>query len=494
MTHGIGSQARAYKAPVAPSMWLENSEKRVMSVLPHNCPPSYASIVPAPDYTSVPVAGEELVELALRPPPYLTRTSTSTSHLASSVDIEQPANPPSTIRSAEPVNATPKSSNREQRFVSRVGSIELDLGPRNENTTPSFGLNGRVHGDVRIKKLSHVQSITLVLEGRAQVTAMQSGFPSAYAEQKLLHLPLTLYSTHSENGKEKAISSRTFPFEFTFPTHCNIDNVKNEEPARLPPTFHGSHPGADGSVRYRIRLHVVKSTFWPDETLVMTVNYLPKSYSLPETLLWPAISIMDAKRFGLENSKWKTTTALLLPSPHRHSLKEPSLLVSIPSTARAVANFCFQVNVTLRLPGFSSEDIDALIANPKRLAIQMLRKTTMNVNGQRSTKTVVLGLARCQQVEKELVQRCDERIVRGWFAAGTPRGETSWSAGDLIENKYFIRVVVTLWDDSTPIFKHEEPITMFTHSRTEFEDPSEVHDAPAINLLLASSVESHRQR
>ena len=338
---------------------------------------------------------------------------------------------------------------------------------------------------------------------------MQNGFPSGHSEHKLLHLPLTLYSTSSDKGKEKASSPRAFPFEYTFPTCSNVD--KAESLQRLPPTFHSSHPGMEGWVKYTVRVHVTKSAFWPRETLVMVVNYLRKSYSLPETLLWPAISIMDAKRFGLEsNSKWKTTKAKLLCCPRLDSFEEPSLSVSIPCTARAVAHYCFPVNVTLRLPGYSPEELDALIVDPSRLAIQMLRKTTMTVNGQKSAKTVLLGLSKRQQVEKELVRRRDERIVRGWFCAGIPEGEMSWSAGDIFENKashasgrvlklltvsqYFVCVVVTLDDNSAPIFKHEEPIGMFTHSRGQFEDPFEIHDAPATNLLLASSLGSHSQR
>jgi len=41
-----------------------------------------------------------------------------------------------------------------------------------------------------------------------------------------------------------------------------------------------------------------------------TVHYLPKSHPTPSALLWPRISLMDAKRFGLEcNGNWKTTEA-----------------------------------------------------------------------------------------------------------------------------------------------------------------------------------------
>jgi len=47
---------------------------------------------------------------------------------------------------------------------------------------------------------------------------------------------------------------------------------------------------------------------------------------------------------------------------------------------------------------------------------------------------------------------------------------------------------VKLEEKKPAIFQHEEPIEMFTHSRAEYENPFEIHDAPAYNLLLGSSL------
>lgn len=285
-----------------------------------------------------------------------------------------------------------------------------------------------------------------------------------------------------------------FPFELTFPEFASngVD--------LLPPTFRGVHPAVEGWIKYTVKVQVVKSGFWPRETLSAVVHYLPKFYlRSEESLLWPAISLMDAKRFGLAcNANWRTTTAKLLYDPFTSkglsNSSSPELSLSLTRTAQAVSNYCFPFNVTIRLPSYSSSELDAFVNDPKRLSIQLLRATTMTVNGQKSSQITSLGRARYQQVEKELVRGCDERIIRGGFKVGTPEGEASWRFGDLVENKYFVRITVSLEDKQPPIFKHDEPIEMFTHSREQFEDPFEAQDAPAYNILLASSLGNNRLR
>ncbi|KAG8804659.1 hypothetical protein FRC18_007032, partial [Serendipita sp. 400] len=172
---------------------------------------------------------------------------------------------------------------------------------------------------------------------------------------------------------------------------------------------------------------------------------------------------MDAKRFGLEsNDKWRTSSAHLLYTPSSSSssaskgrtIAPPELSVSIPRTAQAVAYSCFPVNVTVRLPGFSQEEMDAIVSNPERLSITMIKRTTLVANnggGQKSSHVVGIGSAQQQQIEKELVKRPgEERIVRVWFKAGTKYGEASWRINNLIEVQYFIRVVLSLQNGQQP--------------------------------------------
>ncbi|KAG8802767.1 hypothetical protein FRC17_006341 [Serendipita sp. 399] len=152
---------------------------------------------------------------------------------------------------------------------------------------------------------------------------------------------------------------------------------------------------------------------------------------------------MDAKRFGLEcNNKWKTSKAHILYDPEESSNPQhpgrallPELSVSIPSTAQAVANYCFPVNVTLRLPNHTEQQIEDLLADSTRFSVAMMKSITMTVNGQKSSQIINLARASRQQVERELVSSPTERIVRGGFQAGTNEGEASWKVGDLIETR-----------------------------------------------------------
>lgn len=136
-------------------------------------PPGYDFVMPSPDYSRNPnPLFEEVVEYSASPPPYLTRThSNSVSSRSSSsnfygLDIADEYRALETIygstsalpRVAPPIVNTPKTS-----YNYTSGSIELDLGqrPEEKRTIPSYGKNGIIKGVVKLKKLSHVQSVTL---------------------------------------------------------------------------------------------------------------------------------------------------------------------------------------------------------------------------------------------------------------------------------------------------------------------------------------------
>jgi hypothetical protein len=162
------------------------------------------------------------------------------------------------------------------------------------------------------------------------------------------------------------------------------------------------------------------------------IHYLPKFYLQPEALLWPRISLMDAKRFGFECDKWKTSKASINPSypttfPNPHL--QPELSLSIPRTAQAVANYCFPFNVRIRYPGATKDELCRLVN--EKINVQMIRVVTMVANGNKSSHLVSMGRARIQQIEKELVES-DERVIRGGFKGGVHEGEASWSAGQII--------------------------------------------------------------
>lgn len=159
------------------------------------------------------------------------------------------------------------------------------------------------------------------------------------------------------------------------------------------------------------------------------MHYLPKYYLRPEALLWPAISLMDAKRFGFQCDKWKTRQAVLLNAdPSLAADRQPELSIAIPHTAQAVAGKCFPINVTIRVPDASSEVLSHYL---DKLTIQIVKRVTMVANGSKSTQITSFGKLFPQQIERELVNN-DTRIWRGGIRGGILRGEASWSLSQIV--------------------------------------------------------------
>jgi hypothetical protein len=143
-----------------------------MSSLDCSGPPHYDVAVPSPEYSRNPDPSESLVESSLSPPPYFTRThSNPVSSRASGssfygIDIadeyralETIYGSTSSLRRVPPaIVDTPRTS-----YIFTSGNIELDLGARPEEnrTIPSYGKNGIIKGVVKVKKVSHVQAVTI---------------------------------------------------------------------------------------------------------------------------------------------------------------------------------------------------------------------------------------------------------------------------------------------------------------------------------------------
>jgi hypothetical protein len=141
-----------------------------MSSLDYSEPPHYDVAVPSPDYSRNPDPSESLVESSLSPPPDLTRTHSNSSRASGSnfygIDIADEYRALETIygstRSLPEVPPaivdTPRTS-----YVFTSGNIELDLGvrPEENRTIPSYGKNGIIKGLIKVKKMSHVQAVTV---------------------------------------------------------------------------------------------------------------------------------------------------------------------------------------------------------------------------------------------------------------------------------------------------------------------------------------------
>lgn len=159
---------------------------------------------------------------------------------------------------------------------------------------------------------------------------------------------------------------------------------------------------------------------------MVTVHYLPKYYLPPDALIWPEISLMDAKRFGFECSKWKVTHCpLLQPCPLKPRF-EPELCIAIPKTAQALSKTCSIINVQITAP---PELLDTYV---KRTSIQMIRKTTLTVMGEsHSSHSGVIAKGCIQQIESELAGP-NSRIIRAGVKGGVTEGEASWQVDNLI--------------------------------------------------------------
>ncbi|KAG8814047.1 hypothetical protein FRC17_001307 [Serendipita sp. 399] len=293
-------------------------------------PPSYAAALPSPDYSQAPLPSEEVVESSFHPPPYpLTRvgsnvpsvasssrtrtswlsdwlyehsigTATSVDSVSGEIPNEQAETASTAAMSARPSTASSSGTNTRISFISTIpptipetqeryryhsGSIELDLGPRPDpderststSTFPTYGAGGTVKGTVSLKKMSHVQGVVVAsaktppydqIEGRVQTTIMQAGLASGHSAQKILDLSKVLYTPPATDasktkGKLKEPPMSSFPFEFELP--ATADNSTDP----LPPTFRGVHPAMEGSIKYIIKITVIKSGLWPRETCVL---------------------------------------------------------------------------------------------------------------------------------------------------------------------------------------------------------------------------------
>jgi hypothetical protein len=140
-----------------------------MSSLNYNCPPTYATAFPSPDYSRDPNPTEQLVESSISPPPYVTEVSRITSIASTSSGSTYSdygseygsSRAGSSGHSYTPpaVPDTPRS-----RYVYTAGNVELDLGEREEgHAIPSYGRQGLIRGVVRLKRFSHVQSIVITV-------------------------------------------------------------------------------------------------------------------------------------------------------------------------------------------------------------------------------------------------------------------------------------------------------------------------------------------
>jgi len=146
---------------------------------------------------------------------------------------------------------------------------------------------------------------------------------------------------------------------------------------------------------------------------------------------------MDAKRFGFEDNKWKTSRAKLLNDDvSLPASQQPELSVVIPRTAQAVAGTCFPLNVTIRIPNASPAVLSHYL---DRLNVQIIKKSTVVAHGNKSSLVTSFGRLYPQQIEKELVES-DTRIWRGGVRGGTTHGEASWSAGQLFNVEVSIRL------------------------------------------------------
>jgi hypothetical protein len=156
---------------------------------------------------------------------------------------------------------------------------------------------------------------------------------------------------------------------------------------------------------------------------------------------------MDAKRFGFQCDKWRTSQAQLTASaattflqfPHllgagtgtgTHSTPSlPELSISIPRTAQAVASTCFPLNVTIRVPGASQELLDMYV---DKTTIQLIKVVTLSAAASKSAHGASLVRGRIQQIEKELVNT-DTRIIRAGVCGGVREGEAGWNVGNIID-------------------------------------------------------------
>ncbi|EKM82854.1 hypothetical protein AGABI1DRAFT_68854 [Agaricus bisporus var. burnettii JB137-S8] len=350
-------------------------------------------------------------------------------------------------------------------WIFETKHMRINLGPRLWKLhTPSYGLNGRIEGTIRLSK--DVETVTMTLEGRIRVTTIsQRSTLSADTVLTLVSQTATIYDAQ----KAESSAEEDRPFSLTIPHETQF----KEQFITLPPSHLSYHPLVSTEVNYTVKFHAKRKGKGLKKTESKTVRilYLPKStpsepplYAIPR----PSQGRDDTDLYHLYN---RVKTIPLTPF-HPDFGKSKSNESSLDNfTSRVFLSLpyplCFSsgqiIPFTMSL-AFPDDPFLALALRGNR--IELFRR--LNVWKKGSSEV----LQRDDIVSSSALKFGREYsegvwLLRGDIKAGDQGKEVSWILDGVAEVQYVLRVILRPSINllgSVPCFKHEEVVKITTDS------------------------------
>ncbi|KAF5393217.1 hypothetical protein D9757_000706 [Collybiopsis confluens] len=205
--------------------------------MPLISPPSCTRLAPAPNYSSLPSAGEETIEFTPR----------GNSSLNNSIT-------------------------RSCSFMNVILKINA-FSPSYEDI-PTYGRGSTVHGEIGLKSSSLVLSVSVKLKGRLHLSISDSGSTTATVVSESLQV-------WSQNPIRCDLCPGVLPFAVTFPQTFTT----GERVLPIPPSFYETfyqHPAVTLDCRYMLKFTIhyggSKMTFLkPSRSYSVQLNYRPRT-------------------------------------------------------------------------------------------------------------------------------------------------------------------------------------------------------------------------
>ncbi|KAL5631535.1 hypothetical protein ACGC1H_007152 [Rhizoctonia solani] len=187
-------------------------------------------------------------------------------------------------------------------FINKSSRLVLDLGRRVwPSRWPVYGANATVSGKVLVKKADHGVNIVVTLEGLCTTTLVERGMPIAQFQSVLTRQSLELWSSGSDTPPQPS-----YNFDFPLPTYSQGSTNP------LPPSCYQSVLlRGYVEVKYYVRVDMTRTRFHRHESVLTTIHYLPRSYSLPIDILGQTLDATAAT----VGDFWTTVELSPIPSP-----------------------------------------------------------------------------------------------------------------------------------------------------------------------------------
>ncbi|KAB5593916.1 hypothetical protein CTheo_2642 [Ceratobasidium theobromae] len=365
------------------------------------------------------------------------------------------------------------------QYIFQSKRLRLDLGARTWPTrTPCYGYASNIQGIVSVTTLEHVKQITLTLEAVAKSLFMpaESAVPAGRAENTLLQRTAILYAATYPRPSNPGAN---YGFSIELPTTCD----KSTDP--LPPSFTYHLPGVSAEVRYHLRIEISRSGLRRRESLVVPIFYLPRSYAplrlhntpfLDERTIRPPQDD-EMREFHL-TPKPLSKYANIYKTPPPQSLDiQAKIALPFPLIFASGDRIPFTITIHSQSP--------ALTALYTDITLQLIKVVKLKAYDKSLLKEIVISSGEVYDSEQ---LRAGEHVLHGELGSGAPGTELSWSADNIINVGYLVRLSISpphcmsALSANIPMFMGI-PVEIVTHLDAADSEPS----APELGLLGTGS-------